>query len=73
LTLRESGNLFSIRLYVQEVRETIDAIWQGTNGNQAIALAPQMCWRAAPRPIGIRRSQLRLDGIQSHVAESAIK
>jgi hypothetical protein len=70
LTLRESGKMFRICWHLQELRDTIDAIQQGANSHQAIVFAPDMCWRAGPRPIDSRRSQLRLDGIQSHVAES---
>jgi hypothetical protein len=52
------------------LREIIDATQQGTNRHQAIVLAPKMGWRAGPRSIGSGRSQLRIDRIQSQVAES---
>jgi hypothetical protein len=38
LTLRESGNPFRILWYLQEFREIIDAIEQGTNSHQAIVI-----------------------------------
>jgi len=73
LALRESGNPFRIRWDLQEFRETIDAIQQGTNRHQAIVFAPQMGGRAGPRPIGRARRPLGVDGIQSHVWTAAIK
>jgi hypothetical protein len=68
LPLRERGKAFRILWCRQELREMIDAIEQGANRHQAIVLAPQMCRRAGPRPIGSGRGQFRFHWIQSHVA-----
>jgi len=55
---------------LQEFHEILDTIEQRTNIHQAVMLTPKVCGRARPTPIRSGCSQLRLDGIQRHVAKS---
>ncbi len=70
LTPSERGDPFRVRWQIQELGDILHAFQSRSNSHQAVVLAPEMCGRAGPRPIGRRCSEPRLDGIQSHVPES---